>query len=125
MTWRSSLAALVLLAGMVLSPLRATAATVPTLFAYDAAGGAMPTTAFGREDALRCGAEPSCIGGYDQGGASYDVAANPRVVAAVRTIQAYDDALELPERCEVGEGVIYSAALALTAAEGGEALAQG
>lgn len=53
--WRSRLAAFFLIVGIILSPLRTVAATLPMLFAYDAAVGS--TAAVQGE---RCGSRRMC-----------------------------------------------------------------
>jgi hypothetical protein len=108
-----------LLLGIVLSPLRAVAATIPVLAAYDEAA----TTVLGRHDAVRSGpAEVEGRGIYDYGGArlAYDEASNAHVDAGAGAVHAYDAALEHTDQRERGgEGAICGAAAAPTAAKGG------
>ncbi len=110
---------------MVLSPLRAVAATVPVLFAYDAAVRPTTTTAFGRNDAVRPEAERPAFNDYDCDAAAlygYDASSNRPWIACAGAVHAYGDALEHANRGEAdGEGVIYKRPFATTAAEGGGA----
>jgi hypothetical protein len=122
--WQRILAALVLVLGVVLSPLRAVAATVPTFIAYDAAAGCTATTVLGRLDAVRGEAEHRSINARDPGRRSYDNASNPHVAAGAGAVHAYDDAPNRVERRELAGGLIYAAADPTTAAEGGEVAAQ-
>jgi hypothetical protein len=116
--WLRRGATLVLLVGIVLSPLRAAAATIPMLIAYDAAVG--PTTT------IRTGAGPSVRPArrgareyiYDGGLNGYGGTANSPTFGDAVAIHAYDDTLNVADRREVGEGVSYAAAAATTPAEG-------
>jgi len=78
--WLGKLAALFLLLGIVLSPLRA-AAAIPMLIAYDAAVLPTATTRIGGHDAIRREAEHHSNNTYDPDRRSYDNALNPRVAA--------------------------------------------
>lgn len=53
MSWWRCLATVFVVVGIILSPLRATAATSPMLIAYDAAVLPTTTTALAEEDAVR------------------------------------------------------------------------
>ena len=80
--WRTHLALLfVLVLGIVLSPLRAVAATIPALFAYDVAIQGTATAPLGRIYAV-----PPERGGlpeyaYDAAHVGYDGTVNPQAVA--------------------------------------------
>lgn len=96
--------------GIVLSPLRAAAATVPVLIAYDAA--------VGRGIAAKYG--------YDEAPNAYGGTANLRATPRAGAVPAYDDLLEHPHPGEVrSEGTIYDALYSTTAAEGGKDIALG
>jgi hypothetical protein len=115
MTWRSNVAALVLLVGIVLSPLRSAGAAMPVLIAYGTAVAPSATMVLGPDDAVRSEAKRPSIDAYDPSRVSYENASNPRVAAGVEEIGGYDDGLELPDLREVnGEGAIYDAASAPT-----------
>jgi hypothetical protein len=121
MRWLGNLAALVVvLLGIALSPLRATAAEIPPLVVYDAAVGLTPTTNQASHDAVRPKGEGPRINAYDCDAArlfGYDDAPNLRVIAGAG-VPAYDGALEHADRRDVrGTGAIYGAAAATTAAE--------
>ena len=124
MTWRSCVATLVLLVGIVLSPLRSAGAAIPVLIAYSTAAAPSATTVLGPYDAVRSEAERPSINAYDPCRVSYESASNPRVAAGVEEIGAYDEDLELADQREVnGQGAIYDAASPPTAAEGVEGIA--
>jgi hypothetical protein len=102
---------------VILSPLRAVAATFPMLIAYDAAVGLTPTTLLRTHDAVRRESEQRPTNTYDPGRVSYDDASNPLVVAGAGAVCAYDDALEHDRREVRGEGAVYGAAATAPAAE--------
>lgn len=111
------LAALLLLLGIMLSPLRAVAATLPTLIAYDVAVRSTATTTLGERDAVR----PEVARGRtacDDATFAYDDSSNRPTAAGVGGILPYDDALNFGERREVGEGAISVVPAATAAAEG-------
>jgi hypothetical protein len=120
--WRTHLALLfVLVLGIVLSPLRAVAATIPALFAYDVAIQGTATAPLGRIYAV-----PPERGGlpeyaYDAAHVGYDGTVNPQAVARAVATRAYGPTLTFLNRREVGEGVIYDALAATAAAEGAPA----
>jgi hypothetical protein len=125
--WRTHLALLfVLVLGIVLSPLRAVAATIPALFAYDVAIQGTATAPLGRIYAV-----PPERGGlpeyaYDAAHVGYDGTVNPQAVARAVATRAYGPTLNFLNRREVGEGVIYDALAATAAAEaGGTAITRG
>ena len=133
MSWRCTFGAVLLLVGIILSPLHAVAATIPMLIAYDAAVRRSPTTSQVAHDGVRPEDEGPRINAYDCDAAVllvYDDAPNLRVIAGAGGVHAYDRALELSERREVAWGPIYAAPAATPAAEGvalgeGEAAAAG
>jgi hypothetical protein len=132
---RRFLLSMVLVVGIVLSPLRAVAATIPTFIADDA--GVLPTTTMvlQGQDAVRPEAEPFSVNDYDGARLAYIGASSPYGTgeataygsplnpypAGIGGVLAYDRALNLTERREPSEGVIYCAAAATTAAEAAEA----
>jgi hypothetical protein len=71
-TWWCRLTALLLLVGIVLSPLRAAATMIPTLIAYDAVIGPTAMMVLGRFHAVRPKAEQPCINAYDSAILGYD-----------------------------------------------------
>jgi hypothetical protein len=98
-------ARLLLVLGIILSPLRATAATVPALLAYDAAVGPTATTVPWHDPVRSETAETEgpAINDYDGAHPAHDGASN------VRVLHAYDDAREHTHPREVrAEGVIYA-----------------
>ena len=111
--------AVLLVLGVVLSPLRAAAATIPVLFAYDVAVRPTATTVVGRYEAARSEAERPAFNDYDCALVGYGDHSNPPVVRDERADDAYDRAPNLPERCEVGGGVIYDAPAPTAATEEG------
>ena len=116
--WRR-LAALVLLVGIVLLPLRAVAATVTMLIAYDAAVSRTSTTTQASHHAVRSEGEDPHINACDCDPAAplaYDAPSSLRMTAGAGGAHTYDDALEHADR---REGAIYDASAATTAAEGG------
>jgi len=115
---RRLLAALFLLVGIVLLPLHAVAATIPTIIAYDVAVRSTGTTTLGKRDAVQPEAE-SARTGCDDATFAYDDSSNRPTAAGIRGILPYEDALNFGERREVGEGVIYAAPAATVAAEAG------
>jgi hypothetical protein len=144
--WLRLVGFLVVLGGVLL-PLRAVAATVPMLFAHDAMSGCTATTGFGGREAVRpdaAKADRPCINDYDAARLMYGATSNLHVFGGASADHAYDAALEhadrrqdrdavrahgvslrLADRTEVGgEGAIYDAPSAATAAEEGEAAAQ-
>jgi len=102
--------------GVVLSPLRAVAATIPTIIAYDVAVRSTATTTLAKRDAVQPETERARTA-CDDATFAYDDSSNRPTAAGVRGIRPYDDALNFGERREVGEGVIYAAPAATTAAE--------
>jgi hypothetical protein len=117
------LAALVFIVGIVLLPLRAVAATLPTMIAYDVAVRSTATTTLEKRDAVQPEAESARTVCDDATFAYYDSSNRP-TAAGIRGIVPYDDAPNFGERREVGVGVIYVARAATAAAEG-VALAEG
>jgi hypothetical protein len=124
--WWYRLAALLLLLGIVLSPSRAVAATLPMFIAYDMT---VPRTAI-----VGVAAGPSLrpgLGGipeydYDDAPDRHDGGTKPRAADATGAAHVYDDTLNLDGWREVGEGVIWDAGAASTAAEGaGPAITRG
>ena len=115
--WWRRLAALVLI-GIVLSPLRAVAATIPVLFAYDSV--APPTAMVRVETGPSLRRERGSVHEHVYDGAHdwYGDAANPPVVGGEGGDHAYDRAVEPLERREAGGGVIYDAPTPRAAAEG-------
>jgi len=107
-----------LLMGVVLSPLCAAAATSPTLVAYNATA----TMVLGRHDAVRTGSAEVGRRGiyeYDGAGLAYDDASNLHVDAGAGALHANDGAIELVDRRELRNArAIHAAAPATTAAEG-------
>ncbi len=93
------------------------------LIAYCAAVSPTATTPFARHDAVRPDGEDPRVNDYDGAHVGYDDPANPLVASREGADRAYDGALELLARHEVGGGVIYGAVEPMTAAEGAEALA--
>jgi hypothetical protein len=119
------LARVVLFVGIVLSPLSAVAATVPMLLACDVPVGPTAMMLFGRSEAGRCGAERPATNDYDAARLAYGGWSNPLVVARVRVVHAYDDALGHANGREAqDEGPIYDAPAAALAAEGAGAAAR-
>ena len=107
-----ALAALLLLVGVVVFPLRAAAATIPMPIAYDAAVRPTARMAVGRLDAVRREAEHGSINAYDPGRHSYDNPSNPHAGDGAGAVHTYDDAPESPDRRQVQDGVHgYDAAL--------------
>lgn len=103
-------AALFVLVGIVVSPLRAVAATIPMLIAYDAEVRPTAMRALGRPDAVgseKERAQAAC----DDATFAYDDSSTPPVAAGAGAVCAYDDALNLADRRGVGEGAIYDAPL--------------
>ncbi|HEY3961683.1 MAG TPA: hypothetical protein VGL84_04100 [Gaiellaceae bacterium] len=94
-----ALAALLFFVGIVLLPLRAAAATVPTLIAYDVAALSTTTMPVERPDTVRREVEPAS-NDYDRACAGCDDPWDPPVAAGAADIHAYDDTLELLERRE-------------------------
>jgi hypothetical protein len=113
------LAALLLLVGIVLLPLRATAATIPMLIAYDMAAWSTATMQVETGASVRSerGGAPEYV--YDDVLEATGSAANPREAACAGPVHAYDGALERPEPPELAKGMIYDAPVATTAAKGG------
>jgi hypothetical protein len=115
------LAALVLLVvGIVLSPMRALAATIPALFAYDVPVPHPPTVRVGASPSLR--PEGSTVARY-----IYDDVPDGHVGRTklhtghgTGSVHVYDAALEVTERREAANGVIYVAPAAPPAAEEAE-----
>jgi len=106
--WRRFLAALLLVVGIVLSPLRAVAMTIPMFIAYDAAVRPTATTADGRQGAVRSETEHARAA-CDDAAFTYDDSSNPPVTAGAGAVRAYDDAPNLADRREAREGTIYGA----------------
>ena len=111
------LAAIFLLVGIVLSPLRAAAATIPMLFAYDETVRATTTVRVETRSSVRPeqGGIPDYA--YDEARDGYDDIPNAPAVAGARGVYAYDYAVELLEQREVAKGAFYDALVATTAAE--------
>ena len=116
------LAAAFVIVGIILSPMRAAAATVPMLIAYDVAVPPMATLRVEAGPSLRSelGGVPKHV--YDGARFGDDGPSKPPVAAGAGAVHAYDNALELAERREAANGVIYAAPAATTAAEGTTAL---
>jgi hypothetical protein len=90
-----ALAVLVLVVGIVLSPLRAVAAALPMLFAYGAAVPPTATIPVGRSAAVRSEAKPRGINDYDRLLLAYSGPSKPHVAAgAAGAIRTYDGALK-------------------------------
>jgi hypothetical protein len=105
------------LVGIVFLPLRAAAATVRMLFAYDAA--CVPTATMpGTLLIERREAERPAINDYDSAQIRYSDLSKRPVARGAAAVHAYDGALKITERREPSEGVIYAAPAATTAAEG-------
>jgi hypothetical protein len=117
LSWRL-LGMLLFVVGIVLSPLRAVATTVPTSFAHDAAVGSTAMVRIETGPSRRPERERGHEYVYDDAHDRYSDPSNPPVVAGAPGVHAYDDALELLERCEPSAGVIYVVASATAAAEG-------
>jgi hypothetical protein len=113
--WSWIEALFVVVVGIVLSPLRAVAATVPMLIAYDSAARPTTATGVGTCDAVGREAEYPSINAYVAGDRSYGGASNPHVACGSGAVHAYDDALEHADR---REGPIYAAPHPTAAAEG-------
>lgn len=110
---RRVFAVLVLILAAVLSPLRVSAATVPVLFAYDVAVRLAATTWL--DAGTRIGV-PGCV--YDDALHAYESVTRPRATGAAAAVHAYDNDVNLDDRRELAEGVIYDASAVTTAAEG-------
>ena len=95
--------------GLVLSTLRAVAATIPVLIAYDAAVRPWTTTQVETGSSLRRehGGLPEYA--YDGAHHGYDQGSNPLAVGGEGADHAYDRAVESLEWREVGGGVISTA----------------
>ena len=115
---RTRLAALVVLLGIVLLPVRAVAATIPVLIAYDAPVRPTATTRVETGPSLRT--EPGSA--YDDAPDGHDGGAKSRLADATGAVCGYDDALNLAERPEFVEGVNNDVSAATTAAEGAAAV---
>ncbi len=114
--WRFRFAGLVLFVVIVLSSLRAVAATIPTLVAYDAAVRPTATTWIETGPSLRPQWRRAPDYAYDDVPEGYDGITEPRVTGAVH---AYDGAIEFADWRELrAEGAIYDAPASTTAAEG-------
>jgi hypothetical protein len=112
-------AVLLLIVGIVLSPLRAVAAMVPMLIAYDVAGPRTATTRVEVGPSLRSDRGSVSEYVYDDILGADGSTPSPPVAAGAGTIHAYDRALELTDRREAANGVLYAAAAATAAAKGG------
>lgn len=111
--------ALFLLAGTVLWPLRAVAATVLMRFAYDAVVLPTATVRVGTGPSLRPDRGSVHEYVYDDAHDGYDDTSNALVVGGAGAENVYDPAFKLALRREVhGEGAIYDNPAATTAAEG-------
>jgi hypothetical protein len=117
------LAAFLLVLGIVLSPLRAVAATIPMLFAYDAAVVLAATARVETGPALRSERGGTPEYDYDAVHVGYDSTTNSQGVGGVGAVLAYGRTLDLADRREAGEAAIYAAPATTTAAEGIEAAA--
>jgi hypothetical protein len=114
---RLALVIIVAVIGLALSPLRAVAATVPVLIAYDAAVGLTATTRGEAGASLRSDRRNVPAHAYDDGARGYVCAMRPRAVDGAGVVHAYDGTLNFDRR-EVGEGAMYAARAPTTAAEG-------
>ncbi len=95
MRTRRVLAALLLVLGIVLLPLRAVAVTIPVLIAYDeAAGRTTTTTALGRHDAVRRETERAGTVAYDDARFEYGMPSRPCLAPGEGAGCAYDYTLE-------------------------------
>ena len=112
-----ALATLLFFVGIVLLPLRAAAATVPMLIAYDVAALSTTTMPVERPDTVRREVEPAS-NDYDRACVGCDDPWDPPVAAGAADIHADDDTLELLERRERAKGAIYGFVEPTTAAEG-------
>ena len=122
--WRLShafAALVILLVVVVLSPLRAVAATIPALIAYDAAVRPTATTRIVSEPSPQPEPRSANEYGYDGALVRYDGPSNPPVAGGTGAVHAYDGTLELIERSGLAEGAIYGAVASTAAAEGGGA----
>jgi hypothetical protein len=111
-------AAILLVAGLVVLPLHAVAATIPMFVMYDAVVSPTATSTLGAHEAARSGAAQGarpCINECDAAGLVYEAPSNSCVAVPVGADHAYDRALLEPRR--VGEGAISGAAAATTATE--------
>jgi hypothetical protein len=128
--WRHFAVLLILLVGIVLSPLRAVATTVPMFIAYDAAVLSSTMAAVGRPVRVRQSVEEAVRGEawvaseytYDSALVGYDDARNSLGIGAARGGKGHDDEHELTERRELAEAVICDAPFDRTAAEGVQTL---
>ncbi len=122
MGWFGRLGAVVVLVvGIVVSPLPTMAATVPPLLAYDTAARSTATTGGGAYDAVRSEPERASISAYDCGAAvfGYDDCASLRMSTGAGAALAYDGRLEHAHRGGVRPaGAIYDDPTATAAAEG-------
>jgi hypothetical protein len=122
---------LLLIVGSVLSPLRAVAATIPMLVAYDASVRSTATTVLAGHEAVRteaADAERPALNDYDAARLVYEGPSNPHVFGGTGAVHAYDDALEharTVEHADRREVAIFAAPAATTAAEGVETAAAG
>ncbi len=104
--------------GIELSPLRAAAATIPMIVAYDATVGPSATTRIDGAASVR--RDPRVVRKYNYGEAfvGYDGSSNLRAIAGAGVARAYDD-LEHTDWHEFRrEGAIYDAAASMIAADG-------
>jgi hypothetical protein len=102
------LATLVLVIGILLSPLRAAAATIPMLIAYDAAVFSTATVRVEARPSLQPerGGVPEYV--YDDAHEGYDDASNPHVVGGAGADDTYDN----PDPTAAAEGLGGASTLA-------------
>ena len=119
---RCAMSLFLILLGVVLSPLRAMAATIPVLIAYDADGGPDASTQLGGPNAVRPEAERSRINVYDSVESGYDPSTRLRGGAGMGAVNDYDDDFEHDNRHELrGDWEMHGAVGAVPAAEEGAA----
>lgn len=115
-------AALLVVVAILLSPLRAVAGTIPVLFAYDPAIRPTATTRVETGPSLGPWLDGASGYVYDDRSRRARRGTKSRAADGTGAVHAYDAALALLERCELAEAVIYDAAAATAAAEGGGAI---
>jgi hypothetical protein len=96
------IAALIVLLGIVLSPLRALAATIPMFIAYDAAVRSTATVGIEDGPSLRPDTARVLITVYGDARFRRDVPRRLRLADGSGAVCAYDDALQHADRRETG-----------------------
>jgi|CZKU01.1.fsa_nt_gi hypothetical protein len=118
-SWWCGLAALLIVVGILLSPMRAMAATAPMLVVTVRVVWTTATTQLGGADAVRREAAHPSINAYDAARSRYDDLSNARVAPGLGEAGAYDGHLEHAERHELGgAGAIQVTSFDAPAAEG-------